>query len=343
MRSVRLPAISAMRTTGIALALGAAALVSPVPERRAEAETVQSCRRKGCKLNIDTYKCVCPRKRPRVSAAQRCRRRGCVYQRRRRRCVCRRRTVARRVKPRRPAVRPAGSPNKRTGIRWVTIGGGTFLMGAKHSKGIRPVRRVAVPTFDLSRSEVTVAQYRRCVRARICSKPRRGRGCTYYLNNSARMAMSCVTWHEARTYAKWAGGRLPSEAEWEYAARSRGKDKKFPWGNARPTCKHAAMSQAACRINHPQVVCQRPAGHTEQGICDMAGNAWEWTEDVYHQGYSGAPTDGSARTKPPHSNRIIRGGGWAQMPSNIRTRYRKARRVNGRASWIGIRLARAKP
>lgn len=340
------PQTTTLRLAGVALVLGAAGLLSPVPEHRAEAETVQSCRRRGCKLNINTYRCVCPRKRPRLTAAQRCRRRGCVYQGRRRKCVCRRRPVARRVTtPRRPAVRPAGRRNRRTGIHWVTISGGSFLMGAKHSRYLRPVRRVAVPTFELSRSEVTVAQYRRCVRARVCKKPRRARGCSWHLKNNARMAMNCVTWHDARTYAKWAGARLPSEAEWEYAARSRGKDRKFPWGNARPTCKLVAMSQTGCRMNQAQAVCLRSAGHTEQGLCDMAGNVWEWTQDVYHRDYSGAPTDGSAwsTSRNRSRSRILRGGGYAFMPSNIRTRFRSSQWATTRNNWIGFRVARAKP
>ncbi len=331
------------RLTGIALTLGAMSLLSPVPEHRAEAETVQSCRRKGCKLNINTYRCICPRRRPRITAAQRCRRKGCVYQRRRRKCVCRSRPVARRVSPRRPAVLPAGRRNRRTGIHWVTISGGTFLMGAKHSRMTRPVRRVAIPTFELARSEITVAQYRRCVQARICQKPVRASRCTWTLRNNDHMPMNCVTWHEARIYAKWAGARLPSEAEWEYAARSRGKNHKYPWGDTRPNCKLVTMNQKRCRIKHPQTVCQSPAGNTEQGLCDMAGNVWEWTMDTYHGNYRNAPTDGSAWITSSKYNRIIRGGDLVNMASNIRTRYRYYHSATGYRNGIGFRVARAKP
>jgi len=216
-------------------------------------------------------------------------------------------------------------------------------MGSKRINYLGPVRRVAVPTFELSRSEVTVAQYRRCVRARVCAPPKRGQGSTWYQTDGADMPVTYVTWNDARTYAKWATARLPSEAEWEYAARSRGKDKIYPWGNARPTCSLVAMSQTGCRLNQPQAVCLRPAGHTEQGLCDMAGNVWEWTEDGFHYRYTNGPTDGSAWTSPGERRRMVRGGSWAFMPSNLTTRYRSAKWPNSRHSYIGFRVARAKP
>ena len=343
MKSVRKPHTTILRLAGVALALVAASLVSPVPEHRANAETVQSCRRRGCKLNINTYRCTCPRKRPRLTASQRCRRRGCVYQRHRRRCVCRKRPVVRRVTPRLAVARPAGRRNRRTGIRWVTIPGGSYLMGSAKRVYYRPVRRVTIPTFELSRSEITVAQYQRCVRARVCPKPERGRYSSYYMTRNAHMAVNYVTWQNARTYAKWATARLPSEAEWEYAARSRGKDWKYPWGNERPSCKRVAMSQKGCRMKHPQTVCQASAGHTQQGLCDMAGNVWEWIEDVYHRTYAGAPSDGSAWLTPNKGYRMIRGGGWAFMPSNLETRYRTSKRTSTRQNYIGFRVARDKP
>ncbi len=332
-----------LRLAALALALGAAVLVSPVPEHRAEAETVQSCRRKGCKLNINTYRCICPRKRPRLSAARRCRRMRCRYDYRRRRCDCST-TAARRVTPRRRAARPTGKRNRRTGIRWVTIPGGSFDIGAKrHTRMIPKGPRVTVPTFQLSRTEVTVSQYRRCVRARICAKPTRGRGCTYHQSRSANLPVNCVSWHDARTYARWVGGRLPSESEWEFAARSRGKDLKYPWGKARPSCKLVSMSLTKCRIKQPQAVCRRPAGNTEQGLCDMAGNVWEWTEDMYRATYKGVPVDGTARKTPASRHRMIRGGSYTQMESNIRTRYRSSKQTNQRKAYIGIRVARNKP
>lgn len=73
-----------------------------------------------------------------------------------------------------------------------------------------------------------------------------------------------VTWDQAKAFSEWAGGRLPSEAEWEYAARSAGKTRKDPWGNEDATCD--------------KPVCSRPAGNTEQGLCDMAGDVWERVE-----------------------------------------------------------------
>ena len=90
---------------------------------------------------------------------------------------------------------------------------------------------------------------------------------------------------------------MPTEAEWEYAAKSGGLERRFPWGNVQATCDYAILgpgSASGCGEGRPHVPCSRTAGNTLQGICDMAGNLAEWVEDDYHTNYDGAPNDGSA-------------------------------------------------
>lgn len=211
------------------------------------------------------------------------------------------------------------------GIAWVRIPGGSFMMGSNSGEtDARPVHRVVVPPFDMSRNEVTFGQFKKCVDAGVCTAPHvSDNQCWRFIDGSWQHAVlpvaaqgdnqpvTCVDWNQAVAFAKWAGGRLPSESEWEYAARSGGLDQKYPWGNNEPSCRLAIMSDGGwgCGSNAPWSVCSKPAGNTRQGLCDMAGNVWEWVQDCWHEDYSGAPTDGSARENcADTSYRAARGG-----------------------------------
>ncbi len=221
--------------------------------------------------------------------------------------------------------------DSRTGITWVEIKGGGFQMGSDTGDSDeRPVRQVNIKTFWMAKTQVTVAQYRKCVDAGKCSEPPvLGQQRFFNWNQPAREnhPANGVTWDQASAYCKWAGGRLPSEAEWEYVARSRGKSWKYPWGNEKPTCERAVMDDGGvgCGKGTTGEVCSKPKGNTEQGLCDMAGNVWEWVEDDYHGSYDcdanpkaeycenggKAPSDGSAWVDEPRgSSRVIRGGGF---------------------------------
>ena len=155
--------------------------------------------------------------------------------------------------------------------------------------------------------------------------------------------MNCVNWAQAEAFAKWAGGRLPSEAEWEYAARSAGKDQKYPWGNDNATCKKAVISDGGdgCGKESTWPVCSKTEGNSEQGLCDMAGNVWEWVQDRYHNTYIGAPTDGSAWESPAVSYRVFRGGSWYDIASNARAAFRGGGSPAIRLNDFGLRPVRS--
>jgi formylglycine-generating enzyme required for sulfatase activity len=126
-----------------------------------------------------------------------------------------------------------------------------------------------------------------------------------------------VTWHGAATYCEWAGGRLPTEAEWEYAARGP-EGNLYPWGNAPPTCDLANYADCA------RVLVQagsRPAGASWCGALDMAGNVWEWVADRFGP-YSDLPQENPAG---PDSGDVpvLRGGGWHSPRWEIRAAYRQ--------------------
>jgi formylglycine-generating enzyme required for sulfatase activity len=199
---------------------------------------------------------------------------------------------------------------------FVEIAGGTFNMGS--DIGIdeeEPLHPVTVPDFEIMQTEVTVAMYADCVNAQECLVPVSQDPCNWGVSDREDHPMTCLSWYEASLYCDWIGGRLPSEAEWEYAARSRGQNVKYPWGDASPTCQYAVFHEGAaagCGRDSTWPVCSKLEGRTEQGLCDMAGNAYEWVQDSYHSNYVGAPSDGSAWESPEGDDRAIRGGSWTQ-------------------------------
>jgi len=235
------------------------------------------------------------------------------------------------------------------GIDWVQIAGGTFAMGWNDGLHQAPVHDVSVPSFEIGRTEVTVDQYRACVDAGACSAPDTDQGCNWGVSGRGDHPVNCVKWTQARSYAEWAGGRLPSEAEWEYAARSGGEARAWPWGDQEASCSYAVMYGGGngCGEESTWAVCSKPAGNTDQGLCDMAGNAGEWVEDCHQESYTGAPADGSARTScSGHIRQVVgRGGAWvSSSPSNVRATFRFGYNPSRRSyRFMGFRLARDVP
>jgi iron(II)-dependent oxidoreductase len=118
-------------------------------------------------------------------------------------------------------------------IEWVALPGGEFLMGSDNSPGAQPVHSVTVGAFEMSRTEITVAQYRRCISAGVCPDrdwPASGL-CNVSHIDREQHPVNCIRWRDASAFAAWAGARLPTEAEWEYAARSGGQAWDYPWGD----------------------------------------------------------------------------------------------------------------
>ena len=145
-----------------------------------------------------------------------------------------------------------------------------------------------------------------------------------------------VSWFEARAFCRWVGGRLPTEAEWEYAARG-AAGRRYPWGGADPTAHHA---NSELRVGHPTPVGIYPLDGTPEGLGDLAGNVWEWCEDEWHFNYRGAPLDGTARS---HGDgyRALRGGAWRSDASNCRSAVRIAYPPGSRGDGVGFRPASA--
>ena len=242
-------------------------------------------------------------------------------------------------------------------MQWVAFAGGPFTMGAKGGAGqdAEPPRPVTVPAFELGRTEVTVAQYRLCMAAGKCTAPaHQGYNCNLGAPDREQHPINCVSWDQAQAFATFVGGRLPSEAEWEFAATSGGKDQAFPWGDAVPEAQHAvaedAFGKESARGTAP--VCSKPAGNSAQGLCDLAGNVSEWVADGYGP-YAEAPKDGSARADMPppkdskgcdkcavRSGRVHRGGHWASQALYLQAKRRDALLPDDPHNTLGFRVAR---
>lgn len=244
--------------------------------------------------------------------------------------------------------------SKKTDLTWVKIEGGSFKMGGDGEYDGKPIHNVTLKSFMISESEVTVAQYRRCVNAKVCSAPRSKTDsayCNWGHSNREDHPINCVSWFQLNTFAKWVGGRLPTEAEWEYAARSQGKEKTYPWGNQKPSCMYAVMNDGGrgCGENRTLSVCSKRRGNTEQGLCDMGGSVWEWVLDEYEESYNGAPVDGGARCKSSNcstntsdTNRVLRGGGWHYNGTRgFRTTFRAYYNPTDQNSYRGGRVAKS--
>lgn len=221
----------------------------------------------------------------------------------------------------------------------VAIPAGPFWMGCNEAidhecaDDEKPGREVDVAAFRIDRTEVTAARYRRCVDAEACAPAPIASECTASSRDTDNHPVNCLTWEEARTFCVWADGRLPTEAEWEKAAR--GDDRrKFPWGNHEiPAAGQVAnICDVSCSLKwrlesyddgHAETapVGEFPAGASPFGVLDMGGNVWEWTADAYMDTPS----------------RVIRGGSWNNQARNTRTSIRTSFRPDARAATVGFR------
>jgi formylglycine-generating enzyme required for sulfatase activity/class 3 adenylate cyclase len=234
------------------------------------------------------------------------------------------------------AVRAAPEPAVRADEpQMLQIAGGAFQMGSQEDPTEKPVHRVTVESFLLGKFPVTNREWRTCVKAGACSyKP------PEQANDDAPVGN--VSWKDAQAYVAWlstATGkpyRLPSEAEWEYAARG-GTASRYWWGEA------VAPGHAVCRgcgeAAKPIKVGTRPPNPF--GLHDINGGMAEWVQDCRYKDYTGAPTDGSAREGADCTERVLRGGSWLNGVEYARPASRLFYDAEVRYPTHGFRVARS--
>ena len=229
------------------------------------------------------------------------------------------------------------------GLGWTSIPGGSYQMGSTSMSEEQPLHAVTVTAFEMTKTEVTVKQYRACTEVSECSVPGTAGGCNYGVSGKDGGPVNCVTWDQAVAFCKWAGGRLPSEAEWEYAARGGGQSMTYPWGEQAASCAYAVMSAGGdgCGTGEAMAVCSKAAGNTTQQLCDMIGNVFEWVQDWYHGSYAGAPANGVPWETPAGSDRVVRGSSYVIVDSfYLRAAYRAHANPGLVGFDLGIRCAR---
>jgi formylglycine-generating enzyme required for sulfatase activity len=272
----------------------------------------------------------------------------------------------------------------------VSIPGGEFLMGSPASESVRdddelPQRPVRVKPFALGKTEVTVAQWRQFASAsgyltdaeRNAYEP----GCFTWAPDKVEWAwragrswrgpgwrqkdsepVVCISWTDAQAYVRWLdqnsgvkGWRLPTEAEWEYAARA-GSTTRRPWGDdPDAVCEHSNGTDRTKGPNGRAWTDARfcgdgywyaaPVGSYRPnawGLHDMLGNVWEWVQDCYLP-YADAPNDGRAHETNDCRGRVVRGGAWDDPPAVLRSAERFWLGSGNRNNNIGLRVARTLP
>ena len=211
-------------------------------------------------------------------------------------------------------------------VTMVTIEAGEFLMGNPEGVGRAdewPQRSVYLDTFAIDEVEVTNERYMAFVATTGHRNPPNpyGTGPLLSAKGIEQLPAVQITWYDAKAYCSWAKKRLPTEAEWEKAAR--GSDgRKFPWGNQAPTLKRANFDREweEEKTFHP--VGTLPDGDSPYGVKDLSGNAREWVQDWYDAEYYKHASDRNPRGPEKGIVRSIRGGSWHSPVSDITTSAR---------------------
>jgi formylglycine-generating enzyme len=215
------------------------------------------------------------------------------------------------------------------GAPMILIPAGTFPMGVPSGdrdggRDEYPRHEVLLDTFAIDTFEVTNSRYLDFVKATGHRVPQNPKNPTRNLwqgdsitDSLADRPVINVDWYDADAYCTWAGKRLPTEAEWEKAAKGT-SDKRFPWGNVEPTAKHLNYNQRWIGEKTLMPVGSYEAGKSPYGVYDMAGNVWEWVNDWYDPRYYEKSPNKNPKGPESGTKKVIRGAGWPNETPSVR-------------------------
>lgn len=230
-----------------------------------------------------------------------------------------------------PYMRPEPRTNSADGAEMVFVGTGGLRMGLDEGPAENLPAHPVVLTrpFWIYATEVTNAQYRKFVAATGHREPPHWEDPRF---NGPTQPVVGVSWEDAVAYAKWAGGRLPTEAEWEYAARGR-DSRRFAWGGQKPD-----TSRAVFATDKPAVVGQRMMGMSQSGAHDFTGNVAEWCADWFAPDFYGQSPVRDPSGPAQGKERVYRGGAWNDPADGLEAARRKHAAVDFQANYLGFRI-----
>ncbi len=230
------------------------------------------------------------------------------------------------------------------GAPMVLIPAGEFVMGSPDGEGLdneQPEHKVWVDAFYLDKYEVTNARYEKFMEETGRARPKFWEQLD--LTVHSELPVVGVSWDDAKAYCEWAEKRLPTEAEWEYAARGTDR-RRYPWGNAEP---NAQLANYAKRWSHKfyddrlEPVNSHEAGKSPFGVYNMAGNVFEWVADWYEIKYYMRSPERNPPGPETGELKVMRGGSWNFASEYLRTASRMKLKPLEREADIGIRCARS--
>jgi formylglycine-generating enzyme required for sulfatase activity/class 3 adenylate cyclase len=237
-----------------------------------------------------------------------------------------------------PQARPASAATQPASVipepQMKTIGGGSFTIGSNDDVTERPTHKVTIKPFAIGQYPISVREWNECAAAKACAFVAQGKDDAPVTN---------VSWSDAKQFVAWLAGatrkpyRLPSEAEWEYAARG-GTQTKYWWGD------QFQSGMANCRNCNEAPAAEQPikVGSFKPnpfGLYDMGGGVDQWVEDCWHKNYQGAPTDGSAWVESRCASHVIRSGSWRNDARYVRPSNRDSYDTDVRYPTHGFRVA----
>jgi formylglycine-generating enzyme required for sulfatase activity len=218
-----------------------------------------------------------------------------------------------------------------------------FWMGIDGLRGLddeRPRHAVYLDAYAMDVYEVTVGRYGTFLASSGRTPPLFWE--TVHLSEHADRPVIGVDWEDAEAYCRWAGKRLPTEAEWEHAARG-ADERAYPWGDRTPTPEFANYALGA-RFSYSQTL--MPVGYYEKGkspygMYDMAGNVWEWVQDWYGAAYYESRETKNPRGPNEGQFKVLRGGSWSELPKYLLAYGRFKLPPSTRNSYTGFRCAKS--